>query len=505
MANISNIVNVSIIPSGRTLSRTNMNIVAIMTTEKGFLNSFNRSSAYTDLNSVANDFGTFSKTYDFAKTLFSQTKNPTNSGGYLVVGYWRAQAEEVEAKSAIMKGAELSPAVVVSALQQLAGYDDIGLSINVDGVSTNGGQMSFSVIDSLEDVLDILNMNSSFAGITFSLKNNCFIVTTIDTGALKTIDFATFPGAGNFVDIASIIGLVDGSGATLTQGSDAITLPAETKEDAILALQELEPFRGCVFIDTPTKAEAISLANLAQSTDVIFYDVISGVQNLESDTQYLPWSLKLAELENYRLIYSKTNNRKLAVAMMSRMHTVNFNNENSAITLNLKAFVGIIPEDYTQNEINKCKRVGLELYTIFGDLGKFMTSGANGFTDNVYNFIAIKRFVQLDLFNLLGITGTKIPQTDVGVLKIVATIEKTLSDFRRALVISAGTWNSPDTFGDVDVFIKNIETVGYYVLAQPLFLQSQSDREQRKSPAIQVAFKNAGAIHTIDTTIQYNL
>ena len=59
MANLSNVVNVSIVPPGRSLSRTNMNIVAIVTSELGALSSANRTIAiYRPLTSVADDFGT---------------------------------------------------------------------------------------------------------------------------------------------------------------------------------------------------------------------------------------------------------------------------------------------------------------------------------------------------------------------------------------------------------------------------------------------------------------
>jgi hypothetical protein len=39
--------------------------------------------------------------------------------------------------------------------------------------------------------------------------------------------------------------------------------------------------------------------------------------------------------------------------------------------------------------------------------------------------------------------------------------------------------------------------------AKPMSEQSQSEREQRKAPAIQVAFKMAGAIHSADSAIVF--
>ena len=201
------------------------------------------------------------------------------------------------------------------------------------------------------------------------------------------------------------------------------------------------------------------------------------------------------------MIYRKDGDRKVATAEMTRLHTVNFNNENSAITLNLKELKGIVSEDYSQDEINKAKKVGLDLYTNFGDLPKLLTSGANGWADNVYNIIAIKNYIQTDVFNLLGTTGTKLAQIKRDVNKIVDTIEKTLILFRKANVVGSGQWNSPDTFGDEALFRRSIATNGYFIFAQSLADQVQSDRVARKSPAIQCAIKLSGAIHSVDITL----
>ena len=45
---------------------------------------------------------------------------------------------------------------------------------------------------------------------------------------------------------------------------------------------------------------------------------------------------------------------------------------------------------------------------------------------------------------------------------------------------------------------------GYYVYIQPFDEQSQSDREARKAPPIQIAVKLKGAVHFINVTITVN-
>ena len=57
------------------------------------------------------------------------------------------------------------------------------------------------------------------------------------------------------------------------------------------------------------------------------------------------------------MLYSKVANRQFAVAYMARTHTVNFNAENSANTMNLKSYQ-LLPEEFSQTEVNACKAVG---------------------------------------------------------------------------------------------------------------------------------------------------
>lgn len=112
--------------------------------------------------------------------------------------------------------------------------------------------------------------------------------------------------------------------------------------------------------------------------------------------------------------------------------------------------------------------------------------------------------VQTDSFNLLKTTPTKVPQTYYGVDQLEDCVEKTTGGFVRAGVFNPGTWTLPDFFGDRDMFLRNIEQNGFYVLAGDLADQSTADRQERKSPVLQVAVKNAGAVHSADIIINFN-
>ncbi|MFX4154235.1 DUF3383 family protein [Aliarcobacter butzleri] len=497
---LGRVINVSIegVPVG--LARTNMNIVCLMTSDKSFLNSNKRTVSYTELSGVADDFGSYSKVYQLAKRIFTNA-NPINKGkGYLVIGYWRATDEVIDATKGYLKSAELSEAVIVDTLQTIK---DGSFTININDAETplTVTDINFSSCTSLSDIVALLN--TKITGSTVTLNGlNQIIITSNLTGSSSTVSFMSDTSTGT--GIADVLCLSNGSGAVSVDGKASETLDGESKEQALIEVSKEEPIRGVVYIDKPTSNEAKAISTWATANDCLVYDVFSDEANftLDMDNNFV-WSNKLTGGVNYRTLFDKQADRGLAVGYMAKMHTVNFEATNTALTMNLKELQGCLPSKYSDSELNSAQKVGLDLYGTFGSLPRTYTSGANDFTDNVYNVIAIKKFVQIDVFNTLQGTPTKLAQTDEDMQKLIDTVERTLDLFVRAGVIAPGTWNSTYDFGNPEVFRKNIATTGYYVYAKPMSEQAQSEREQRKAPAIQVAFKMAGAIHTADIAIVF--
>jgi hypothetical protein len=257
-------------------------------------------------------------------------------------------------------------------------------------------------------------------------------------------------------------------------------------------------------IDAPTGSDVTDIATWGQANDVLMYEVYSDLDELNVDPAENPWLVKLSGQTNYRGIFRLDGNRKAATAYMARMHVVNFAAINSALTMQLKELISVPAEDFSQTQIDSAKTVGLDIYTTIKNSPALLTSGANDFTDNRYNLIAFVDAVATDLFNVLKATGTKVPQTVQGVNQMVDAAEGTSTQFRTAGVFAPGTWNSPDTFGDLETFNRNIEENGFYVLAGRLSDQTPADRQARKAPVLQIAVKGAGAIHSQDVIINFN-
>jgi hypothetical protein len=130
-------------------------------------------------------------------------------------------------------------------------------------------------------------------------------------------------------------------------------------------------------------------------------------------------------------------------------------------------------------------------------------SMVNGyFFDEVQGLDWLQNNVQVNLFNLMYQTTTKIPQTDAGTHLLVTNVTASMEQGVNNGLLAPGVWNSTYQFGSLQT--GDTLTMGYYVYAPPVSSQSQADREARISVPIQVAAKLAGAIHFANVAIQVN-
>ena len=488
MASISNVITVALLAEGQAAAADNMNVTAIITGNQGVLSSATRFGKYRTAASVAAAYGASSAESSFANTFFATSPNPVSAGGVLVIGYWRAAEEVVAAQAANLLSEQATEAALVPIIN---GITDGSFTITVDG----GAEIDATGIDgtsasTLDDIVVLLN--AAITGATVTQNNGYFKITSATTGAASTLTFLGTSTSGT--DLSTVLGLSTETGAVLTQGAASVTLAAETKLAGITAIKAAVNIKGAMFIDNILDADVTGLATFSGANSMIIYETFSGDAYLTKLASNPVWAVKLAGQNNFRCLLSKAGNRKLAVTYMARAHTVNFAGNNTAITMNLKT-LPVAAEAYTATEIASAYTVGLDLYTTIKDVSVVLTSPANNFVDNVYNLLAFIDNVQTNSFNLLSVTPTKVPQTTPGIDLIEDDIEKTCAQFVRAGVFAPGTWTLTDFFGDRTQFLDSILATGFYVLAGDLADQTTAARQERKSPVIQVAIKDAGAVH----------
>lgn len=195
----------------------------------------------------------------------------------------------------------------------------------------------------------------------------------------------------------------------------------------------------------------------------------------------------------------------MAAAYAGRALSTAFEGSNTTSTMHLKDLIGITADPtMTQTQLNLCQACGADAYVNIAGVAKTFTSGANGFFDQVYNRCWFLGALEVAGFNALAKVSTKVPQTEPGMTILKGAYRLVCDRAVRNGYVAPGAWNSADRFGDVEAMLRNIEEVGYYIYSLPVNQQAQTEREERKAPLVQIAIKEAGAIHSSNVLVYIN-
>lgn len=488
---ISYFVNTTVSALQPGLQNKNVANVLFLTTD--LPNNSDEFRVYNSPRSVGEDYGTTSDTFLMATALFNPSPNINTANGRLIIAPLNSP---ISATKGTLTGADLT--ANMNAIKAVsdgkirirtngATYDIFGL--NFSSVSTS------SVSNFVTDLVKVLK--NSINQVSIEATTNSFKMTSKKYGADSAVEIQTL-STGTGTDL-SAAGLLNAVAAVLTTG---VNSSGETIQNAITRLQDKVDFVPIVSNLKMESSLVLPLAQFINARDNMYIEVKSNVEALSEE--FL--DIKQANLKKYRtLFYSSdlTMADKFKFAYIGLGFSTNYNAQNTALTMNLKTLSGILPDgDLTNNLISLASNCGADVYGNFGGVAKVKDHGANGFFDDVVNTLDLKLLTDITLFNALARTNSKVPQTEVGMNYLKASLENVYLSRVRAGVIGTGlVWNSADTFGDPATFRRNITESGFYVYSLPIAQQSQTDRETRKAPVIQVAIKFSGAIHSVDVII----
>ncbi|EEW1851040.1 DUF3383 domain-containing protein [Escherichia coli] len=249
--------------------------------------------------------------------------------------------------------------------------------------------------------------------------------------------------------------------------------------------------------DVISVAAAIEASSLSRILAVTTADVNVLVAG---NTDNIGYKLKAAGYARTFWQYSSSS-KYAAISAFGRAFTVNFTGSNTTITLKFKTEPGITYETLTTAQAAAIDAINGNVYVYYANDTAIIQQGvmANGdFFDERHGLDWLQNYVQTNLYNLLYTSATKIPQTDAGVTRLMTNVEASLDQAVNNGLIAPGVWNG-GPIGQIES--GDTLTKGYYVYADGVANQAQSDREARKSPVIQAAIKLAGAIHYGDVQI----
>lgn len=318
----------------------------------------------------------------------------------------------------------------------------------------------------------------------------------------SVVGFATAGASGT--DVSAQLLLTSSTNIALIPGFAAET-PAQCAE---ILCDQSTAWYGLQFAASvqPTDDQSIDVSGVIEAQDLkrVYGVTITSANVLSSlVTTDLASRMSAAGYLQSCCQYSSSSIYAIA-SFFGRAFSVNFNGNNTTITLMYKQEPGISGEELTTDQANVLQAKRCNVFVDYVNdtmIIQYGVMSGSAYFDEIHGLDWFQDEVQTAVYNLLYTSTTKIPQTDSGVNQLVNAIGGACDQAVSNGLAAPGTWTGP-SFGTLvsGQYLK----LGYYIYSQPLALQSQADREARKAPPIQIALKLAGAIQEADIIIQVN-
>ena len=344
------------------------------------------------------------------------------------------------------------------------------------------------------------------AGNSFTLAKSSSAITlsasTLLGGAVgSSVGYATAPSSGT--DISALLGLTASTSLILVPGYSA-----ESPVQCIDVLSSLSSgWYNSMFAASvmPTDAQNIAVCSFVEALQVTrqFGVTITNTNVLSSlVSNDLASQMKS---EGYNQCLCQYSENPYAVAsLFGRDATVDFTAQNSTITLMYKQEPSVVPETLSVNQAATLQNKNCNVFVNYDNSTAIVQYGvmsSGEYIDTIQGVDWFQNAVQTACYNLLYTSTTKIPQTDAGQNQLSNAIAAVCDQAVTNGLVAPGTWTGGG-FGELQTgqYLKS----GYYIFANPIALQSQSDREARIAPPIQVAIKLAGAIQLVNCIVNVN-
>lgn len=496
-------VSVSITPSGTPTPNFNTGLIM---GSSAVIDVVTRMRSYTTLAAVAADFGTSAPEYLAAQEWFAQLPQPTS----LNIGRW-AQA----ATAGQLYGGALSAANTL--LSAWTGISNGSFAISINASANNITGLNFSGQTSLNGVASIIQAavraiatgGFTLATVVYDAVNNRFVFSSGTTGTSSTVSFLTTGGGGTDIS-AQLAGKSTSSGAYVANGIALETyLSAVTQLDIQYGGQWYELVTtGAADADVQAIAPYIEGAGIAYH--YYFVNTQEAGTITTGDTSNLAFLLKQTGYNHTAIIYSG-NSAYAAPSFGARIVTVNWQGQNTTLTLMFKQLPGITPDTLTSTQLATGLGNNCNMYVNYNNVQVggvtpivqpgIATSGI--YVDSVVGIDVLAASIQSAIWNVL-LTTSKVPQTDQGQGVLATAIAGQLKAFGTNPgngLLGPGVWNAPG-FGQLKT--GDWLSTGSYIYQPPITSQTQQQRQARQSVPFQVAAKLAEATQQVTVLLNVN-
>ena len=480
---LSYTINVSLSSTPTGLADFNTNSIAIFSNETpAFSESY---QAYLTPSAVASDFGTNSLTYKMAQALFTPVPNFRTGGGVLYVFPFGG----TNATSGSFTTPDISDNI--TAFKSVA---DGALNVTIDSQNYVVTGLDFRTITTIKDIVTVLKNKN--LDVDIEADGNLIRFTSRRYGTNSGVVISTLvESVGTDLSASAYL---DATSGTTVAGTDAA---GESLSDAVAAGLEKVYFGGVLSTQYVDDTTLLANSTAIQSLDCDYFEAMQSLK----DMAVTGAAIKSAGNGKTRtLAYSQgAETVKIAIATYASIaKSVNYNGSNTANTMNLKTLTGIVADSgLSDTYVLSAQTNGVDIYGNTGGLSVVYSNDNNGYTDDIEANLWHKKATEVAGFNYLRQTNTKIPQTEAGMTGLKNAYAQVCEKAIRNNTIAPGTWNTAIPFGDPEDFKRNIEEKGYYIYSIPVAQQSQTEREARRAPLVQIALKRSGAFHFSEVLI----
>lgn len=468
---LTNVINISVAQAQAGVGDYNTSNIALFSHEP-YGNGFGSDGykIYLSPSEVGTDFGTDSQTYAMANAIFSQKPNILAGNGYLVVIPFVVEVQTITPSAAPASG-----------VYKLNFGGDITAAINWDATAADI-QTAVRTLTGLEDA--------------------------VVTGTLATHLTVTFKG---YYGNAALLTVSDNTLETAAPVAVTLTVAeataGETLAAAVTRTEDLIQYFGLMGTVVFSQSDMLAAAAVVQALNKIAFFVQDDPATVETGGALD--LLRSGGFSQSRGLFYGSGSDSSALVMQAsyagRGLSTNFSGSNTTSTMHLKDLIGVQPDpSMTQTLLTKCIAAGADTYVSLQGVPKVFCSGENSFFDQVYNLQWFVGALQVAGFNFLAQSATKVPQTENGMDGLKSAYRNVCEQAVTNQYSAPGEWNSSTTFGNQADFIANIQQRGYYIYSQPVAQQSQTAREARQAPLVQIALKEAGAIQSSNVIVFVN-
>lgn len=297
----------------------------------------------------------------------------------------------------------------------------------------------------------------------------------------------------------------------LAAGGYLVVIPfvsSETLDTAITRTAGLVNYFGVLSARLEAEADMLAAAAVVQALTKVAFFPMRASATITPTTGSLD-KLRIGGFTQSRGLYyggaTDLSALLFGAAYAGRALSTIFSGSNTTSTMHLKDLATIAPDPtMTQTLQAAATAAGADTYVSVQGVSKVLCSGANKFFDQIYNLLWYVAALQTAGFNYLAQASTKVPQTEGGMDGLKGAYRTVCEQAVANQYAAPGTWTSPTSFGVQADLFNNIAQRGYYIYSSPIAKQLQAERAARQAPLIQIALKEAGAVHSSTVIVNVN-